>query len=116
MQFSQSLGFPRCLGVKLDEELTMGDQLLLGVFRRRGVGGLGVFFDHPVHLGCLIPQLRSLLLIPPSEPGMIVSQDEILWRSRRAADGGCQHHSAEPSAQPTGAHERHPFCHGDFIR
>ena len=116
MQVGQSLGFPRCLGVKVDEELTMGDQLLLGVFRRRGVGGLGVFFHHPMHLVCLIPQLGGLLLIPPSELGMIVPQDETLWRTRRTAERCCQQRGTETSAQPKDAYERHPFCHGGIIR
>lgn len=90
MEPGERLSFPDSLGVELDEELTMGNQSLLGLFRRRQVVGFGIFFRHPAHLLCLIPKSDAFPLIPLCETGMIVLQDEILWRAGRAADRDCQ--------------------------
>lgn len=99
MQLGERLSFPGALGVELDKEPTMGNQFLLGLFRRWQIVVLAVFFRHPPHLLTLIPQGGSLPLIPACEPGMIIPQDEFLWRTGRVTDRDCQQRGTEPSAQ-----------------
>lgn len=116
MELGKRLSFPGRLTVELDEELAVGNQLLLGVFRRWHVVGLGVFFRHPAHLGYLISQGGGLPLIPMRESGVIVPQDEIVRRTGRAADRYCQQRGTNPSARPKGPHKLHPLCRGGIIR